>query len=87
MDISITTMTSTHFFIAGTLFSVLLLWIFLFALLALRPEAKTKVEEPATETSLAQPVVASTVTAPATTVSSVENHMYETGDVEVAQVF
>ncbi len=79
MDVS---MTITHLFIAGTLFGILLLWILLFASLALRPEAKTRVEEPATNTS----VVQSTPTTPASVVSTVETHIFEEqGNVEVAQ--
>jgi hypothetical protein len=82
MDVSITTMTTTHLFIAGTLFSILLIWIFLFALLALRPEAKTRVEEPTPNTLIVQ----STPTTPASVVSTVDTHIFEEqSNVEVAQ--
>ena len=83
MDVSITTMTITHLFIAGTLFGILLIWIFLFALLALRPEAKTRVVEPAIDTAVTQ----STQTTPAPILSSVDTRIFEEqSGVEVAQV-
>ncbi len=86
MDVSIATMTTTHLFIAGTLFGILLIWIFLFALLALRPEAKTRVVEPATGTAITQ-TTRTTPTAPAPVVSSIDTHMFEEqSGVEVAQV-
>ena len=46
MDVSSTTMTFTHLFIIWTLLSVLLVWIFLFAFLALRPDKERVAEEP-----------------------------------------
>ncbi len=45
MDASSTTMTCTHLLIIWTLLGVLLIWIFLFAFLALRSEV-VKVDEP-----------------------------------------
>ncbi len=42
MDASSTTMTFTHLLIIWTLLSVLLVWILLFAFLALRPERDKK---------------------------------------------
>ena len=86
MDVSITTMTTTHLFIAGTLFGILLIWIFLFALLALRPEAKTRVVEPATDISVTQ-ATRTTLATPTPLVSSVDTNIFEEqSGVEVAQV-
>lgn len=48
MDAFSSTMTFTHLFIIWTLLGVLLVWILLFAFLALRPEKEEMVEEPAT---------------------------------------
>ena len=45
MDVSSTTMTVTHLLIIWALLSALLLWIFLFAFLALRPEREKVIEE------------------------------------------
>ncbi len=44
MDASSTTMTFTHLLIIWTLLSVLLVWILLFAFLALRPEVEDTAE-------------------------------------------
>ncbi len=46
MDVSSTTMTFTHLFIIWTLLGVLLLWILLFAFLALRPDKEKAAEGP-----------------------------------------
>ena len=46
MDVSSTTLTFTHFLIIWTLLSALLLWIFLFAFLALRSDGEKTTEEP-----------------------------------------
>jgi len=87
MDGSITTMTSTHLFIAGTLFGVLLLWIFLFALLALRPDAKKKAAEPSYDTSLSQPIVTKPLSVVQPMSSPLHSHIYEeTNKVEVAHL-
>ncbi len=90
MDGSITTMTSIHLFIAGTLFGVLLLWIFLFAFLALRPEAKKKTAEPSyntSNTSQSQPTVTKSLAVVQPTSSPLHPHIYEeTNKVEVAHL-
>ncbi|GAC1397631.1 MAG: hypothetical protein NVS4B12_16820 [Ktedonobacteraceae bacterium] len=75
MDVSLTTITLAHLIIVWTLVSVLFVWIFLFALLALRPEKQTRKEaeetfytpsvtntQPTTvHTAVAQPALPSTV--------------------------
>jgi len=88
MDGSITTMTSIHLFIAGTLFGVLLLWIFLFALLALRPEAKKKAAKLSYDTSPAQPIETNSLPVVQPTPSSpLHPNIYEeTNKVEVAHL-
>ncbi len=84
MDASNTTLTVTHLCIAWTLFGALLVWILLFAFLALRPEAKkdvTTAEETfysTTLTSTALPAMAHMSIAQPPAPSSV--HRYETAN-------
>ncbi len=84
MDASNTTMTITHLCIAWTLLGVLLIWILLFAFLALRPEAKKDVETVeetfyrASSTSTAPPAIAHMSVAQSLTPSPV--HIYETAN-------
>ena len=85
MDASNTTMTVTHLCIAWTLFGALLVWILLFAFLALRPEAKkhvATVEETFYSTTListpAPTMVHVSIAQPVAPSSHV--HMYETAN-------
>ncbi len=86
MDGSNEAMIFTHFFIAWTLFGVLLIWIFLFGLLALRPKVEKKVEETSHNSSLAlatAPEIVRTSTAQVQKTTLVNIHIHEeTASVE-----
>ena len=87
MDLSNTTITVTHLCIAWTLFGALLVWILLFAFLALRPETKQEIKTventfySSTSSTSTPPVMARVAVAQPAMASSA--HIYETAN-EVA---
>ncbi len=92
MDASSTTMTFTHLLIIWTLLSVLLVWILLFAFLALRPERDKK--EKRIEKASYSTALMSTTSSQKTNVSiaqpalssSVNTQVYETASEVVPLV-
>jgi hypothetical protein len=71
MDASSTTIAFIQLFIVWTLLSVLLVWIFLFIFLALRPDREKGVEEPTTVFTIQPPIAQSTMSPP------IHAHRYE----------
>jgi len=74
MDASSTTMTFTHLLIIWTLLGALLIWILLFAFLALRPDMEKMAEEPDT---LFRPQTDVTQVAQSAVPVPTHAHMYE----------